>query len=31
MSTIGLLWVWLLVAPMALALVDLMRTPRVRR
>lgn len=30
MSTIGFLWVWLLGAPMVLALLDLMRTPRAR-
>ncbi len=30
MSTIGFLWIWLLGAPMVLALLDLMRTPRPR-
>lgn len=30
MSTIGYLWIWLLGAPMVLAIIDLMRTPRPR-
>jgi hypothetical protein len=31
MSSAGFLWIWLLGAPMLLALVDLMRTPRPHR
>jgi hypothetical protein len=31
MSSAGFLWIWLLGAPMLLALVEMMRTPRPRR
>lgn len=31
MSTIGLLWIWLLGAPLVLGLFELMTTPKPRR